>query len=254
MESDASDFGLGATLRQEGKAVAYISRLLKKSEKNYLITEKETLACLWAMEKFEYWLAGTEFDLVTDHQPLLKIKEKHLFGTARIVRWQERLDKFTFKVIYRAGKEMHVSDALSKSLGEVKEEINKEEILRLHGKWMHRKSIKQDLQNKGILITNEKLREVLDDCRTCKEYEGKRVTSGNFVETDNPGQIVSCDIMEITRGRMILNFIDYFSRFGFSFILGRKDPNKILDCIKQVNKELKIGNLKTVCGLNSKTK
>ncbi|KAG0434994.1 Retrovirus-related Pol polyprotein from transposon 17.6 [Dictyocoela muelleri] len=56
LETDASNIGLGAILREGNKPVAYISRLLKGSEKNYSITEKEFLAILWAMWKFEYLL------------------------------------------------------------------------------------------------------------------------------------------------------------------------------------------------------
>lgn len=50
LETDASDIVLGVTLKQSGKQISYISRLLNKAEKNYTVTEKEPLASLWAME------------------------------------------------------------------------------------------------------------------------------------------------------------------------------------------------------------
>ena len=57
METDASIQGLGAVLSQlqaDGKLhpVAYASQALNKAEKNYGITELETLAIVWAVSHF----------------------------------------------------------------------------------------------------------------------------------------------------------------------------------------------------------
>lgn len=41
VETDESDYGFGAILKQDGKIVAFASRLLNKSEKNYGKTKKE---------------------------------------------------------------------------------------------------------------------------------------------------------------------------------------------------------------------
>ncbi|KAG0442406.1 Retrovirus-related Pol polyprotein from transposon 17.6 [Dictyocoela muelleri] len=90
LETDASNTGIGAVLRQEGKPVAYISRLLNKAEQNYGITEKETLAALWAMEKLEYFLMGSRFSLITDHKAIEQLKSKVDFGSQRIQRWFQR--------------------------------------------------------------------------------------------------------------------------------------------------------------------
>ena len=51
LETDASQFGLGACLLQENKPIAFISRSLSKAEQSYGITEREVLAAIWAMEK-----------------------------------------------------------------------------------------------------------------------------------------------------------------------------------------------------------
>ena len=75
LRTDASDTGLGAVLLQEHGnekfPVSYASRKLLKREKAYSVIEKECLAIIWAVQKFEPYLYGNEFDLETDHQSLV---------------------------------------------------------------------------------------------------------------------------------------------------------------------------------------
>ena len=63
LETDASIQGVGAILSQlqmDGKLhpVAYTSQALNKAEKNYSITELETLAVVWAISHFHSYLCG----------------------------------------------------------------------------------------------------------------------------------------------------------------------------------------------------
>ena len=78
--TDASETGLGATLWQKQddgniKPIAYGSRYLNDTEKNYSIGELELLAVVWGLEKFRFYLYGKKVYLYTDHQalePLIK--------------------------------------------------------------------------------------------------------------------------------------------------------------------------------------
>ncbi len=68
LRTDASNTGLGAVLLQEkedeGKfPVAYASRKLLTREKSYATIEKECLAVVWGIQKFEVYLYGREFTL-----------------------------------------------------------------------------------------------------------------------------------------------------------------------------------------------
>src|SRR6266498_3672360 len=71
--TDASDVGLEAVLMQEDdqgkdRVICYEAKTLLPAEKNYLTTEKECLAVMWAMQKFKHFLGGGQpFEIYTDH-------------------------------------------------------------------------------------------------------------------------------------------------------------------------------------------
>ncbi|XP_022836497.1 uncharacterized protein K02A2.6-like [Spodoptera litura] len=115
--ADASPVGLGGVLVQINehgpRIIAYGHRTLTSCERRYCQTEKEALALVWAVEHFHIFLFGKEFDLVTDHKPLEIIFGPKSKPCARIERWILRLQAYTFKVIYKPGKE-NIADSLSR--------------------------------------------------------------------------------------------------------------------------------------------
>ena len=76
IECDSSEHGLGAVITQEGKPVAYASRTLTSTERNYAQIEKEALAIVFACERFEQYIMGKETTVLSDHKPLMKIFAK----------------------------------------------------------------------------------------------------------------------------------------------------------------------------------
>jgi len=74
LATDASNVALGAVLSQvqKGKEVplAYASRVLSATEEKYSVVEKELLAIVFAVKKFNSYLYGTSFTVLTDHNPL----------------------------------------------------------------------------------------------------------------------------------------------------------------------------------------
>ena len=117
LTTDASATGLGAVLSQVQKGkerpIAYASRSLNAAEKNYSTTERECLACVWATDHFRYYLAGAEFILQTDHNPLVYlqgIKEPQ----GRLARWILKLEQYKYKMVYKAGKDIPHADSLSR--------------------------------------------------------------------------------------------------------------------------------------------
>lgn len=119
IQTDASDFGLGAVLTQDlvdgEKVISYISRSLSPSERKFSTVEKECLAVVWAINKFRPYVEGTKFTVITDHfslQWLHKLKEP----SGRLARWSVKLQQFDFEIVHRKGSDHVVPDALSRSV------------------------------------------------------------------------------------------------------------------------------------------
>lgn len=116
LTTDASDFALGAVLSQvqDGveRPIAFASRTLNETESKYATNEKEALAIIWAIKKYQCYLYGNKFTLVTDHKPLTFIKTSE--KNSKILRWRLELENYDYDVVYREGKTNVVADALSR--------------------------------------------------------------------------------------------------------------------------------------------
>ncbi|KAG5875425.1 hypothetical protein JTB14_005323 [Gonioctena quinquepunctata] len=115
--ADANPVALGAVLIQfecdTPKVVSFASKGLSDTERRYSQTEKESLALVWAVGRFYFYLTGLEFELVTDHKPLEAIFKPTSRPPAWIERWVLRLQAFKFKVIYQRGKS-NIADSISR--------------------------------------------------------------------------------------------------------------------------------------------
>ena len=121
LHTDASTKGLGAVLYQEQagvkRVIAYASRSLTKSEKNYAVHKLEFLALKWAItEKFYDYLYGNNFTVYTDNNPLTYVlSSAKLDATGQ--RWISSLAEFSFSIHYKPGIRNQDADSLSRLPG-----------------------------------------------------------------------------------------------------------------------------------------
>ena len=117
LQTDASDRGLGAVLLQSVEdqklPVAYASRKLKESESAYATVEKECLAIVWAIQKFQKYLYGQECVLETHHSPLVYLNKSKITNP-RLMRWTLSLQPYRFRIQAIKGKENVGADYLSR--------------------------------------------------------------------------------------------------------------------------------------------
>ena len=118
IQCDSSQSGLGAALMQNGHPIAYASRALTETESRYAQIEKEMVAIVFSVEKFNDFTFGRRTVVHTDHKPLESIfmkplhrAPKRLQGLGMLIR----LQKYDLVVQYEKGSRMFLADTLSRA-------------------------------------------------------------------------------------------------------------------------------------------
>ena len=117
---------------QDRHPVAYASRSLTTNEIPHAQIEKEMLAIVFAMERFDTYVYGRKVFVESDHKLLESICKKGLQSTPKILqRMLLRLQRYEFEVVYKCGTEMYLADTLSRAFLPLKTRLtgNKEQVM-----------------------------------------------------------------------------------------------------------------------------
>jgi hypothetical protein len=126
---DASLIGTGAVLSygetwEASRPVAFDSRPLTGPELNYPTHEQELLAIVRALKKWRTDLLGHRFTVFTDHKTLLNFNQQKDLSR-RQARWMEFLSQYDYDMQYLPGHVNTAADALSRTLLEKEEKIER---------------------------------------------------------------------------------------------------------------------------------
>lgn len=116
--TDASLTGASGVLTQgkewkESSVIAFWSGKFDSAQQNYPVHDREALAIMLSLKKFEPMLQGIHFEILTDHRALEHLTtQKNL--NQRQMRWLDFMSRFDFKIVYIEGTENILADALSR--------------------------------------------------------------------------------------------------------------------------------------------
>ena len=120
MEVDASDYVTGGVLSMEcednlWRPVAFLSKSLNETERNYKIHDKEMLAIVRGLEAWRHLLEGAQFKfkIWMDHKNLEYFMKAQKLNR-RQARWALYLSRFNFTLKHVAGTKMEKADGLSR--------------------------------------------------------------------------------------------------------------------------------------------
>ena len=114
---DTSSVGVGAVifhtlLNGQEKPIAYASRKLTHTERNYAQIQKEALAIIYGVQKFRQYLIGHQFYLITDHKPLLSIfhpaKGVPEMVASHLQRWAITLSSYNYEVNFQKSEKQEM--------------------------------------------------------------------------------------------------------------------------------------------------
>lgn len=123
---DASPIGLGAVLTQfddhnKARIIACASKSLSSAERKYPQVQREALAIVWGVERFQLFLRGQKFTVKTDSEGNQFIfGSSHKMGRRCISRaeaWALRLQPFNFKIERVPGHD-NIADVFSRLIDE----------------------------------------------------------------------------------------------------------------------------------------
>ena len=117
--SDNSKFATGSALYKiqngQPRLIAYASKRMPEAAKNCSITELEMCRLAMNIATFSHLLKKVDFDAIVDHLAITHImRSKAEPATTRIKRLIELLSPYSFNLYYIKGKDMVLSDFLSR--------------------------------------------------------------------------------------------------------------------------------------------
>jgi len=156
------------------RLVAFISKSLSDTERNYKIHNKEMLAVVRCLEAWRHFLEGTttRFEIWTDHKNLeyfMKVQKLN----RRQARWALYLSRFNFILKHVPGSKMGKADSLSRRPDwEVGVERDNEDEMLVKPKWLEvRRTKRVEIIVEGVDLLEKVRKSKVKDDKVVKAVE-----------------------------------------------------------------------------------
>jgi len=119
LDTDSSDVAAGGVISQvidgQERPIAFFSRVLNDSQRNYCPTRRELLAVIASLQHFRHYLLNSHVILRTDHCSL-KWLSSFKKPEGILARWLETLAEFDLEIEHRPGRVHCNADGVSRPL------------------------------------------------------------------------------------------------------------------------------------------
>jgi len=248
LDTDASFSAIGSVLSQvqDGveRVIAYGSKKLTKSEKNYCVTRKELFSVYFFVNHFKQYLLGSQFKIRTDHKALSWMMNWRKPNTSQYCAWIAELEIYDFEIEHRPGEKHINADFLSrppedcqqcelkhvdpklkrnvKICNQLVDYLSPNDISKFHCNLGHIgvSKLVEYLKTEGYNAKLCDVRSAVGNCVPClqRKSPGRRINYNLQYTSFNPFERVAIDIagpLPVTKhnSRYILSILDIFSRF-----------------------------------------
>ena len=258
LESDASDHSLSASLNQGGRPVAFFSRKLKKNELRHHAMEKEACAVVEACRRWNHYLVGRKFLVITDQQAvsyMFDLKHHGRVKNDKIMRWRIELSALDFDIKYRPGSLNVGADCLSRAFIEptsdcttdipglvASTQSNRKTLAQIHNDLVHPGVVRLQhfVRTKNLPFSLEEIKEVCRRCQTCAEIKPQffRPSNAPLIEATKPLDRLSIDfkgaIPSVTHNRYLFVAVDEYSRYVWAFPCSNMETKTVIRCLMEI--------------------
>ena len=260
VETDASSVAISASLNQEGRPVAFMSKTLHGSDLRHTSVEKEAFAIVEALRHWKHLLVNRPFTLITDQKPVsfMFSENSSRIKNDKIQRWRVELSPLSYSIQYRPGKDNVVADALTRvSCGAVASADDGESItatsvpcsavssaslMEIHSSLCHPgvTRLTHFIRAKNLPYSVEDIRRTISNCKICCELKPNffKKEPQSLIKATQPFQCLDIDfkgpLLSNSRNKYMLTVVDEWSRFPFAFPTADITAGTVIKCLTQL--------------------